>query len=138
MSARVCEPRADDRCCWCRSVKGPDESTIHETQWESTTLDGGPITYYRTYRLQKIDMDAPWQQVYDMDAASYILHDTKPHGGLPSSRSCHSNRKCICPLGRSVDVTLLPVYACEGILDVTFLLGYPLDMMRKHLFSIFE
>ena len=83
-------------------------------------------------------MDAPWQQVYDMDAASYILHDTKPHGGLPSSRSCHSNRKCICPLGRSVDVTLLPVYACEGILDVTFLLGYPLDMMRKHLFSIFE
>ena len=54
MSARVCEPRADDRCCWCRSVKGPDEDSRHETLWEPTTLDGCPLIYDRTYPLQEI------------------------------------------------------------------------------------
>ena len=64
-------------------------------------------------------MYAPWQQVYDMNAASYVLHETKLLGGLHSSQSYHSNRKCIYPLGRSVDVTLLPVSACEDNLDIT-------------------
>ena len=75
-------------------------------------------------------MYAPWQQVYDRDAASPVLQEAKPLGGLPSSWSYHSTCKCICPLGRSVDVTLLPGYTSEDILDTTWLRSYPLDMMR--------
>ena len=65
-------------------------------------------------------MYAPWQQVYDMNAASYVLHETKLLGGLYNRRSNHSNCKFIYPLCRSEDVTLLPVSAREDNLDITF------------------
>ena len=88
--------------------------------WLEDIAHGGCIINRLRENNYYSNMEAPWHQVYAIEAASYILHETQPHGCLTSSKSSHSNRKCFCPLGRTVDVTHLPVYACECIMDVAF------------------
>ena len=86
--------------------------------WLEDIAHGGCIINRLWENNYYLNMEAPWHQVYAIEAASYILHETQPHGCLTSSKSSHSNRKCFCPLGRTMDVTHLPVHACDCFMDV--------------------
>ena len=91
-------------------IKETFNSQFH--YWLEDIAHGGCIYQPSLREIYYVIMEAPWHQVYAIEEASYILHETQPHGCLTSSKSSHSNRKCFCPRGRTVDVTHLPVHAC--------------------------